>query len=175
MYGRRQEGYDVAKCSLCKGISFWLNREMIYPPAKSAAPPNVDLPPDIIQDYEEARDILQRSPRGAAALLRLCIQKLCMFLGEKGENINSDIASLVKKGLPEKVQRALDIVRVVGNNAVHPGQINLMDDPTSATRLFGLVNLIADVMITQPKHVEDLFEQIVPKSNKDAIAKRDHK
>jgi len=113
------------------------------------------------------------SPRGAAALLRLCIQKLCKNLGEPGSNINTDIASLVKKGLPEKVQKSLDIVRVVGNNAVHPGQIDLNDDPTAATRLFGLVNLIADVMITQPKHVDDIFNEIVPQALKDQIAKRD--
>lgn len=147
---------------------------MVFPAAVTSPPPNSDISEDIKNDYEEARLILGNSPRGAAALLRLVIQKLCTQLGESGKNINDDIASLVKKGLPVKIQQALDIVRVVGNNSVHPGQINLKDDTETANRLFGLVNLIADVMISQPKHVEELYDNVVPQTQKDAIAKRDN-
>ena len=116
---------------------------------------------------------MSKSPRGAAALLRLAIQKMCKELGEAGENLNNDIASLVKKGLPPKVQQALDTVRVIGNNAVHPGQIDLRDDVEIANQLFGLLNLIAEVMITQPKHVESLYTSVVPESVRKAIKKRD--
>jgi hypothetical protein len=94
-------------------------------------------------------------------------------LGEEGKNINKDIASLVSKGLPAQVQQALDIVRVVGNNAVHPGQIDLQDDIGIANNLFGLVNLIADVMITQPKHIEEMYKTIIPDSQREAIDNRD--
>jgi len=145
---------------------------MVYPYSGTAPLPNPDLPDDIKVDYEEARSIVSLSPRGAAALLRLVIQKLCKCLGEKGESTNTDIANLVKKGLPGKVQKSLDIVRVVGNNAVHPGQFDLKDNAEVAGRLFGLVNLIAEVLITQPKHVDELYESL-PESQKEAIRKRD--
>jgi hypothetical protein len=69
----------------------------------------------------------------------MIIQKLMIAFGEKGENINEDIASLVKKGLEVEIQRALDVVRVVGNNAVHPGKIDLKDDGGTALALRSLI------------------------------------
>jgi len=123
-------------------------------------------------DYEEASTILDLSPRGAAALLRQAIQRLCVHLGEKGDNINADIAALVEKGLDVRVQQALDVVRVIGNNAVHPGQIDLRDDRATAEKLFGLVNLIAENRISQPKHVAEMFGAL-PEGARKAIERRD--
>lgn len=145
---------------------------MIEPNIGGVPLPNQDLSEDITDDYYEARDILNKSPRGSAALLRLAIQKLCKVLGEKGNNINHDIGKLVEKGLPMKIKQALDYVRVIGNNAVHPGQIDLKDDKETAINLFNLINIIADVMITQPKEVDKLFNSL-PEKDKEAIAKRD--
>lgn len=173
VYYGNDKGFAICRCSHCGEFSVWVKQRMVSPATVTSPPANSDLPDDVKPDYEEAALISSKSPRGAAALLRLAIQKLCKYLGEDGKNINNDIAALVKKGLPVKVQQALDIVRVVGNNAVHPGQIDLNDDVDTANQLFTLVNLIADVMITQPKHVEELYQNIVPQSHKDAIEKRD--
>ena len=128
--------FRISVCGHCKRLGIWCGERLVYPLASSALHPNVDIPLEIQNDFNEARDILGLSTRGAAALLRLVVQKLCKHLGESGTNINSDIAELVKKGLPEMVQQSLDIVRVVGNNAVHPGQIDLEDNPVVATQLF---------------------------------------
>ena len=112
---------SIAKCKHCQQVGIWVNGRMVYPYTGNVEPANDDLPNEIKKDYNEAKDIVNISPRGSAALLRLAIQKLCIHLGEKGKNINEDIASLVRKGLPQSMQQALDSVRVVGNNAVHPG------------------------------------------------------
>lgn len=120
----------------------------------------------------EARDIVNASPRGAAALLRLCIQQLLIALGEKGKNINTDIGNLVAKGLPVRIQQALDSVRVIGNNAIHPGEIVIDDSPEYANILFNLVNMIVDYQITQPNEVEKLFATL-PQGAIDNIEKRD--
>ena len=117
---------------------------------------------NIKNDYQEARQILPMSPRGSAALLRLVIQKLCKTLGEPGENINTDIGNLVAKGLPPIVQQALDIVRVVGNEAVHPGEMNVNDDVETATALFDLVNYIIEDRIAKPKSVQAIYDSLPP-------------
>jgi hypothetical protein len=131
------------------------------------------MPDDIRADFDEARSVLDLSPRSAAALLRLCIQKLCILLKLPGNDLNSDIGVLVKQGLDPLVQKALDIVRVVGNNAVHPGELDLKDDHATAAKLFELVNRIAQDLITHPKELQALFEEKVPEGAKRQIAKRD--
>ena len=159
-------------CSHCNNYSVWHDQTMIYPDSSQAPLPNADLPDNIKRDYEEARRIINRSPRGAAALLRLCIQKLCAFLGESGTNINSDIAALVKKGLNPKIQKSLDIVRVVGNEAVHPGTIDLRDNIEVAMQLCKIINIVAEAMITQPKLIDSMYSAL-PEEKKQQIKKRD--
>ena len=63
-------------------------------------------------------------------------------------------------------------MRVIGNNAVHPGQVDLKDDTDTAEALFGCVNLITDAMISQPKRIESLYSKL-PKSAREAIDRRD--
>jgi hypothetical protein len=167
-------GVRFCKCSHCGDVSIWLKGAMIYPDSSQAPMPNADLPPEIKKDYEEARSIINRSPRGAAALLRLCIQKLCSHLGEPGKNINDDIAALVKKGLNPRIQKSLDIVRVIGNEAVHPGAIDLRDSPEIAVHLCKLLNVIVDAMITQPKEIDAVYGTL-PSDKRDQIDKRDGK
>ena len=159
-------------CAHCKSYSIWNEEVMVYPDFSNVEPPNEDLDDAIKDDYKEAASILQKSPRGAAALLRLCVQKLCIQLGEPGKNIDSDIGSLVKKGLPVRIQQALDALRVIGNESVHPGTIDLRDDPAMAVALFKLLNKIAETMITEPREIQEIYDKI-PDSKKSAIDKRD--
>lgn len=169
------ENFRISCCSYCNNHTFWINDKVIYPEVIGIPNPNEDLEKEIQNDYFEAAGIVNKSPRGAAALLRLAIQKLCKQLGEKGENINDDIACLVKKkNLSVKIQQALDTVRVVGNEAVHPGEINLNDNVEVAIKLFELLNIIAQTMITQPKDIEKLYNGL-PKEKLDGIKARDSK
>ncbi|MDP2030769.1 MAG: DUF4145 domain-containing protein [Thiobacillus sp.] len=165
---------NISECFNCSKIAVWVHQSLIFPLQREGASPNADLPPDIAKDFEEARSILNSSPRGAAALLRLCVQKLCGALGEKGRNIDDDIASLVAKGLNPIVQKSLDVVRVVGNEAVHPGSIDLRDDRDTALQLLNLVNLIADQMITHPKAVHSMYEML-PEGKRAAIEQRNER
>jgi hypothetical protein len=168
------DNLHLSKCYNCGKVAVWVYDKLLFPSKKTGACPNSDLPEDVLHDFEEARSIINESPRGAAALLRLCVQKLCKHLGEKGKTIDDDIASLVLKGLNPMVQRSLDIVRVIGNEAVHPGEIDLRDDSDTASRLLDIVNSIVDQMISHPKKVEELYGKL-PESKRNAIEERDFK
>ncbi len=167
-----QNPIRTSVCEHCQNFCIWHYDKLVYPNRGSAPPPNADMPDEVKQDYEEAASICGQSPRGAAALLRLAIQKLCINLGGKGENLNDDIAALVREGLPVRVQQALDIARVIGNNAVHPGQIDV-DNAEVAGDLFALLNLIVDYMESMPGRIDKLYKEL-PEGAKEAIKRRDN-
>ncbi len=169
--GQDNNPIRVAKCDHCEKSSLWLGQTMLYPDVGRAPQPNPDLPKSVSEIYLEAASISTKSPRGAAALLRLAVQLLCNELGEEGKNINKDIAELVKKGLPERVQQALDIVRVTGNNAVHPGQIDV-DNAEVVGNLFELINVIAEYTISMPQRIGNIYSDL-PETAINQIDKRD--
>ena len=125
----------MSRCYSCGAYAVWHADSILHPAHRYEVQANEDMPEDVKFDFEEAAAIVNVSARGAAALLRLCIQKLMRHLNEKGENLNGDIKNLVGKGLDPRIQQALDVVRVIGNNAVHPGTIDLQDDKATAIKL----------------------------------------
>lgn len=171
---RAVHNLNISECYNCGKQTVWVHRSLAHPGTRLGPAPNADLPPEIQSDFEEARAVINVSPRGAAALLRLCVQKLCAHLGESGKNIDADVASLVRKGLNPVIQQSLDIVRVIGNEAVHPGSLDLRDDQGSATQLLHLINAIAEQMISHPKAVREMYAKL-PEAKRKAIADRDGK
>jgi len=145
---------------------------MVYPMTGTAPPPNPDMPSDVAEIFEEARKTLPISPRASAGLLRLCVEQLTEKLGEKEADLNARIASLVKNGLSPDVQRALDVVRVTGNHALHIGQIGQDDNPETAQSLFGIVNIIVQRMISDKNQVESMYSQL-PQEKLSGISDRD--
>lgn len=190
-YQNDKQSSEISKgtCAHCQNETYWMSARniwcnssryrdsgsvaiLIYPLVSSAPMPHVEMPPDVKADYMEARSIVGSSPRGAAALLRLCVQKLCRELGESGKNINADIGSLVQKGLPVQIQQALDVVRVVGNDSVHPGQLSEQDIAAVSLRLFELINFIVEDRIARPKALAALYESM-PEDKLKGIENRD--
>lgn len=163
----------IGCCHHCNKNTVWIIDKMDFPDTGNAPFPNPEMPENVRKLYLEASSISAKSSRGAAALLRLSIQVLCQELGETGKNINADIGNLVKKGLPVIVQQSLDIVRVTGNDAVHPGQIDT-DDPEIVNKLFDLVNIIVEYMIALPQKVSGIYS-CLPADKVKGINERDGK
>jgi hypothetical protein len=183
--GFKLSEFQLCRCDHCGGNSLWLNTtedaqeeeapatgRLILPSTTAAPIAHADLPPECKVDFEEAREISSQSPRGAAALLRLCLQKLCIHLGGKGKKVDDDIGMLVKAGLDLKIQQAFDVVRVTGNHAVHPGEISLEENPDHVTVMFEMINLIVEELISRPKQIEERFKSL-PAGALEAILRRD--
>ncbi|PSJ91070.1 DUF4145 domain-containing protein [Brevibacillus fortis] len=140
-------------CYRCHGLSIWQKEKIVYP---------------------YSGGIANQSPRASVALLRLAVQMLMPHVGERGRKIDDDIKNLVSKGLPDQIQKALDSLRVIGNNAVHPGEINIADDYETAASLFDLLNIIIHHFISTQKMIDSIYEKL-PESARARIADRDGK
>ena len=175
--------YWFCKCGHCEQNSVWREDgdrddidaetgKLIFPYLLSVPYGHDAMPKECLVDFDEAREICERSPRGAAALLRLCLQKLLIHLGGGGEHIDTDIKKLVAAGLDAHVQQALDVIRVTGNNAVHPLEMNLEDDHDSVLVLFEMINFIVEERISRPLKTQNRFANL-PEKARLAIEKRD--
>ena len=178
----------AAICQAKQCISLWIQSsiqspyqehpnpvEMVYPRHKLREP-SADMPPSARALYIEAAKIVSDSPRGAAALLRMCTEDVAKALTPKlGRNktLNQRIGYLVKEhNLPDRVQQALDVLRIAGDNAVHSPTINLGDDTETATALFDLVDVIVAETLS-PQEATNRFYANLPESKLDQIRERD--
>src|SRR6266404_348521 len=82
--------HEGAKCQHCGVFTLWAAVEvstspqsigyeyrLVYPAKMTAPQAHPDLPKECDGDFEEARQVLDLSPRVSAALLRLVAEKLC--------------------------------------------------------------------------------------------------
>ena len=166
----------ICRCENCGYLSFWYDARLCWPLNTGIVSPPDEMPDDIKRLYNEASSIVELSPKGSCAILRLALQKLCNRLAgqEEKNKIDGAIKKLVENGLPASLQKAMDTVRIVGNDAVHPGEINIDDNQQLAVAMFELMNIIIEKMIIEPKRIDELYN-LMPQEKIQGIRKRDKK
>ena len=155
----------VSRCYNCKGFALWVRDRLVFPGRAEEGPhiieieghveePSADVqePADVeestghveerVEDFEEAAAILNKFPRGAAALTRICIQKMMPLLKETGKDLDENISSLVRKGLQVEIQQAMDVLQVLGQGPVELTQFNSREEKEAALKLFDSVKAI---------------------------------
>lgn len=175
----------VAKCQACSKTSIWLKSEypsqseekndeiLLYPRTSTVdEDSNPDMPSNVKEVFDEASLILDDSPRASAALSRLAIELLMDELKAEGRNLNDKIGYLITQGLPLSIQQALDTVRVIGNNAVHPGEINMSDNKDMAITLLKFINIIVQNQISEPRSIKEAYSSL-PEGAIKGIEQRD--
>lgn len=152
--------------------------EWLYPMYGNLTIPDMskNLPKELEDDYEEARNVAGVSSKGAAALLRLLLEKLCRkyFPKSNRQNLNDMIGKLVTEGVPDYIQKACDIVRIKGNENVHAGTIDENDTAETVVYLFELINLVTDYLYMDCKRIDEMYSEIAPEKI-GAIKRRDEK
>lgn len=151
--------------------------ELIYPKIFNVIEPNPDMPEDVKNFFNEARSVSDNSTRAATALLRIATEKLVKdLLGLKGSEyantkMHDAIERLYKgKNLNLSIYKALMSLKLFGNEASHPNEDlsrleeYFSNDKDLMNKLFNLLNLIVDDLISKPKQIEELFNS-APRKN----------
>ena len=149
--GREAAGLRLSFCGECERYAVWRDTELLWPQRPDAPRALRDMPATVRADFDEALAVFERSPRAAAALLRLALRRLCRELGLPGRRIDDDLAALLRAGLPEPVVVSLREARAAGADAVPPGLLDERDGREVALALFTALNRIVDRLIVQPR------------------------
>jgi len=182
-YSPKYEGIknlELSICYKCKEYLIWYDEKIVFPVVNGAPPPHEDMSDEVKKIYDEAKSIVSKSSRAAAALLRVAVTVLIdQVIGKNKNTLNNNIGILVEeKKLSVQIQQSLDYLRVTGDHELHPGVIEMDDievnDYQHTISLFELVNLIVEELITRPKKINEYYDRI-PQRQKEQIEKRDSK
>jgi hypothetical protein len=94
----------------------------LYPAAMSREPVDPLVPKEFAQDYIEACNVLDISPKASAALSRRLMQHILREKAKvKAPNLDQEIQKVLDGNMvPTHIAESLDAVRTVGNFAAHP-------------------------------------------------------
>jgi hypothetical protein len=151
-----------SNCTSCRRHSYWAWEQLVAPAVPLGPPPNTDLTGELLEMYTEAREIAGRSPRAAAALLRMLVEHLVMDLdteGHEAERLSLKIIRLHEAGhIDDGTRDALMAVKVAGDDALHSGQIdpNAENQAAIVEILFEVVNHIVASTRTLHRKVAEL-------------------
>jgi hypothetical protein len=151
---------SISYCFSCNEIGLWVGDQLVWPKGATSPEPKLDALPDVPQENENVNQTLDASPRGAAVLLRLATEKLCKELGETEQGPRPTIASPLQEEVDARVLKALEAIRIIESNAMPPDYVGVRDDRATAETLSGLVNLICEKMMIEPRHLQALYTRV---------------
>ena len=134
----RMANLHTSSCHSCNRFSIWVRGELVFPT-------RIDKTPEFVEeDFDEAAAILNKFPRGATALMRVCIQKLVHLLEEDGNALNQRVASLVRKGLEMEMQQAMEVLQVLRADPVQLGRLETQGDKETALRFLDSLKAVLE-------------------------------
>src|SRR6516164_4962011 len=134
----RMANLHTSNCHSCNGFALWVGGLLVFPT-------RVDKTPELAEeDVEEAAAILNKFPRGATALMRVCIQKLVPLLEDNGKALNQRVSSLVRKGLEMEAQQSIEVLQVLRSNPLRLSQLESEADKETALRFIDSLQAVLE-------------------------------
>ena len=132
---------------------------LLWPKESNLPLANEDMPSDVKEFYNDARQTAVNSKRGALVLLRFCMEALLSLQGYRDGTLYNRIEQLYtsQRG-GKRLRDALSAVRLVGNSAAHDNEIAW--DREDLSPLFTLVNLIVDEFYTKDDSIADILSNV---------------
>jgi hypothetical protein len=136
----------ISNCHSCNGFSLWVGGLLVFPT-------RIDKTQELVEeDLEEAAAILNKFPRGATALMRVCIQKLVPLLEDNGKELNQRVSSLVRKGLEMEIQQAMDVLEVLRSDSA---QLNPLESQADRETALRFLDSLKEVLERRMSHNRD--------------------
>jgi hypothetical protein len=137
----------ISNCHSCNGFSLWVGGILVFPT-------RIDKTPELVEkDLEEATAILNKFPRGATALMRVCIQKLVPLLEDNGKELNQRVSSLVRKGLEMEMQQAMEVLQLLRSDPVQLSQLEShADNKKTALRFLDSLKEVLERRMSQNRN-----------------------
>src|SRR5262245_60548443 len=154
---RDVQNVSISYCFTCNEMCLWVGDQLAWPRGAAGPEPNLRTSPEVPGDHEKANQTLDASPRGAAVVLRLATEKLCNELGDCEQGPRPEIAPPLQEEIDARVQKVLDAMRIIESDATPPDQTSVGDNRAKAETLSGLVNLMCEKMMVEPRHLQALY------------------
>lgn len=155
------------RCPYCQKIHVFISSNgtcwggefhFSYPPANAMYLPDY-IPEPLRQDYLEAVEIADLSPKASATLARRCLQGMIHdFWDVHEKNLNAEITTL-KSRIPRKQWEAIDAIRKIGNIGAHmENNVELIVDvdPDEAKKLLKVIEMLFKTWYIR-QHEDDIL------------------
>lgn len=175
-------GWKASQCFQCKDMTVWYSHEKIWPKVSEVGlSATLGMPPNVLELYEEGRQVAAISRRAGAALMRAALESLVKLIEPSNKTLFSKIGIIRDKVSPGLAQ-ALDVLRDTGNGVLHddvPSGVSAVvieegsvNQSAAFDYLCGVVNRLTEELITGPAQDERLFG-LLPESVRSSIERRD--
>jgi hypothetical protein len=88
------------------------------------------------------------------------MEKLCKELGDSEQGPRPAITPLLQEEVDARVLKVLEAMRVIESNAMPSDHVSVRDDQATAETLSGLVNLICEKMMIEPRQLQALYTKV---------------
>jgi hypothetical protein len=158
---RNVQNVSISYCFSCNEIGLWVGDQLVWP-VVVASPElkKLEILAELSGDKGTMIEPLNASPRGAAALLHLAVEKLCLELGVGTYEPRPALAPAIQEEVDARVQNVLDAVKIIQDSSPPIEQNGLRDDRATADALPGFVNLICEKLIIEPRHLRALYTKV---------------